>query len=86
MPQLKFAPDMCIFLLASFFMTPEVLACFSESECFYHFLFMCLICIGECVSVMEKILVMNIKTSMSSPVHTKANCVINLSSNLIVPR
>ena len=26
MPQLKFAPDMCIFLLASFFMTPEVLA------------------------------------------------------------
>ena len=66
MPQLKFAPDMCIFLLASFFMTPEVLACFSDSECFYHFLFMCLICIGECVSVMEKILVMNIKTSMNS--------------------
>ena len=66
MPQLKFAPDMCIFLLASFFMTPKVLACFSESECFYHFLFMCLICIGECVSVMEKILVMNIKTSMNS--------------------
>ena len=47
-------------------MTPEVLACFSDSECFYHFLFMCLICIGECVSVMEKILVMNIKTSMNS--------------------
>ena len=66
MPQLKFAPDMCIFLLASFFMTQEVLACFSDSECFYHFLFMCLICIGECVSVMEKILVMNIKTSMNS--------------------
>ena len=66
MPQLRFAPDMCIFLLASFFMTMEVLACFSDSECFYHFLFMCLICIGECVSVMEKILVMNIKTSMNS--------------------
>ena len=57
---------MCIFLLASFFMTLEVLACFSDSECFYHFLFMCLICIGECVSVMEKILVLNIKTSMNS--------------------
>ena len=68
MPQLKFAPDMCIFLLASFFMTPEVLACFSDSECFYHFLFMCLTCIGECVSVMEKILVMNIKTSMNSQI------------------
>ena len=66
MPQLKFAPDMCIFLLASFFMTQEVLACFSDSECFYYFLFMCLICIGECVSLMEKILVMNIKTSMNS--------------------
>ena len=49
-------------------------------------LVMCLICIGECVSVMENILVMNIKTSMNSPVHTKANCVINLSSNLIVPQ
>ena len=66
MPQLKFAPDMCIFLLASFLMTPEVLACFSDSECLYHFLSMCLICIGECVSVMEKIRVMNIKTSMNS--------------------
>ena len=32
MPQLRFAPDMCIFLLASFFMTLEVLACFSDSE------------------------------------------------------
>ena len=66
MPQLKFAPDMCIFMLASFFMTQEVLACFSDSEYFYHFLFMCLNCIGECFSVMEKILVMNIKTSMNS--------------------
>ena len=86
MPQLKFAHDMSIFLLASFFMTPEVLACFSDSECFYHSLFMCLLYIGECVSVMDKILVLDIKTSMNSPVHTKANCVINLSSNLIVPR
>ena len=37
MPQLKLAHDMCIFLLASFFMTLEVLACFSDSECFYPF-------------------------------------------------
>ena len=43
MPQLKFAPDMCIFLLARFFMTPEALACFSDSEYLYHILFMCLI-------------------------------------------
>ena len=42
-------------------MTPEVLACFSDSECFYHFLFMC---IGECVPIREKILDMNIKTSV----------------------
>ena len=52
---------MCIFLVASFFMTPEVLACFSQSECFSHFLFMC---IGECVPIGEKILDMNIKTSV----------------------
>ena len=90
MPQLKFAPDMCIFLLASFFMTLEVLACFSDIEHFYHFLFISLISIGECVSVREKILDMNIKTSvcffiMNYPVPTKANCVISLKSNLIVP-
>ena len=41
-------------------MTLEVLACFSDSECFDHFLFMC---IGECVPIREKILDMNIKTS-----------------------
>ena len=58
-------------------MTPEVLAYFSDSECFYHILFMCLICIGECVSVMEKILVMNIKISINSPVHTKAPALEN---------
>ena len=55
------------------------------------FLFMCLICIGECVPLRDVILDMNIKTSvcffiMNYPVHTKAYCVIILKWNLIVPQ
>ena len=49
-----------------------------------------LICIGEGVPVREKILDMNIKTSvffvvMNYTVYTMAYCVITLKSNLIVP-
>ena len=61
MPQLKFAPEMRIFLLASFFMTPEVLACFSDSEYLYHILFKLRagastsrFCMSVCLSVGQK--------------------------------
>ena len=59
------APDMCFFLVTCFILTVEVLPCFGYSECFfYHYLFMCLISIGKCVPVREKIFDMNIKTSV----------------------
>ena len=79
---------MCFFLVTIFF-TVEGLACSSDSECFYHFLFMCLIFIGECGPVGRKYLIWTSKYQYAFyseyPVQTKAHSVIALRGNLIAP-
>ena len=56
----------CAFFVASFFLTQP---CFSDSECFYHFLFMCLICIGECVPLRDVMLRLETDWVLPEPVH-----------------